>query len=218
MNTLFLFTKPAVPGRCKTRLIGELTAEEAADLHAAFRDDVAERLARGSFLFMVAWALDNDESLPPSGVPGERQRGDDLGERLYNALAGAPAGAAGVVGSDHPELALETVEKAFQHLANGTDLVLGPAADGGYYLVAVRTEKLHRELFEGIPWSTEKVFDETMRRADKLGLRTELLPVGHDVDHPEDLERLVERLRDSPRRCPRTRRLLSAWGRLEIME
>ena len=222
-NVLFLFTKPARPGRVKTRLIGELTPEQAAALHAAFRDDVAERLAGGSFDLELAWALDDGEAVPESSLPGRRQEGADLGERLYNALqsalVSAGGGAVGAIGSDHPEIALATVEDAFQRLAAGADLVVGPAADGGYYLIALRSGAVHRDLFTCIAWSTDTVFSETMRRAERLGLKTELLPEGHDVDRPDDLRRLVASLaaangdRDVAD-CPRTRALLVSWGRL----
>ncbi len=227
-NALLLFTKPARPGRVKTRLIGELTAEEAAELHAAFRDDLTERLAGRSFHLELAWALEDGEDVPAGAVPGFRQEGEHLGTRLWNALAHAAERftAVGAVGSDHPELEAETVEEAFRRLARGADLVLGPAADGGYYLIALRREALRRQLFEGIPWSTETVLSETLARAESLQLRTELLPTGHDVDLPEDLRQLAQRLAatQSPcppggikggRHCPRTRKLLRAWGRLE---
>lgn len=218
-DALLLFTKPARPGRVKTRLIGELTAEEAAELHAAFRDDLTERLTGRSFHLELAWALDDGEDVPASPVPGFRQVGEGLGARLWNGLSRAAErfAAVGAVGSDHPELDAETVEDAFRRLAAGAELVLGPATDGGYYLIALRREALREELFEGIPWSTAAVFSETFRRAGALGLRTELLPAAHDVDVPEDLRRLTDRLAHAQGRntCPRTRGLLEAWGRLE---
>jgi rSAM/selenodomain-associated transferase 1 len=219
-NALLLFTKPARPGRVKTRLVGELTAAQAAELHAAFRDDLTERLAGRSFHLELAWALRDGEDVPAAAVPGFRQEGEDLGARLWNGLRRAAErfAAVGAVGSDHPELTAETVEDAFRRLGEGADLVLGPAADGGYYLVALRREALWRQLFADVPWSTPTVFEETLARAETLGLRTELLPTGHDVDLPEDLRRLAERLaasgRDGPD-CPRTRKLLRAWGRLQ---
>ncbi len=118
---LLLFTKPARPGRVKTRLIGELTAEEAARLHAAFLDDLVDRLQGGDFERTLAWALDGDEELPAGPVPGVRQRGRDLGERLYYALSEAALSEAGggtvaAVGSDHPTLSLEMVHRAFATL------------------------------------------------------------------------------------------------------
>ncbi len=105
-------------------------------------------------------------------------------------------------------------------LAAGADLVLGPSRDGGYYLIALTARSggaLRRELFEGIAWSTDRVLGETLERAASLGLRTELLDEGTDVDTPEDLRRLAAELAEDPEAaalCPRTRTLLSAWGYL----
>jgi len=254
---LLLFTKPARPGRVKTRLTrgrGALTPVQAARLHAAFLGDLAARLlpatGRGEMRLRIAWALDDDEPLPdlyatvaavgalapPPGaaLDAVRQRGADLGERLFHALSAAsedhPGGVA-AVGSDHPTLPLGRVRSAFNLLADGSDVVLGPTDDGGYYLIAVRRAALRQRLFEDVPWSTGGVFTATEARCRELGLRLARLPAGHDVDEPADLERLValfaaagapppplgRRRRESVDErvdCPRTRRLLAAWGRL----
>lgn len=214
-EAVLLFTKPARPGRVKTRLVGELTPEEAARLHAAFLDDLSERLAHGRFHLEIAWALDDGEEVPAGPLPGIRQVGEDLGARLFHALSDAARrfDAVAAVGSDHPELGTETVEDAFARLGSGADVVLGPVPDGGYYLIGLRKHAVRRDLFEGIAWSTETVLEETLARARGRGLSTELLPEGQDVDRPRDLEALARRLAASDG-CPRTRALLASWGRL----
>ena len=211
---LLLFTKPAVPGRVKTRLVGALTAEQAAALHAAFLADLLERLQGGDgFGLTIAWALEEGEAMPPAAVPAIRQVGADLGERLYRALAAAagdhPFVAA--VGSDHPELPRRRVEEAFAALANGAEVVLGPAVDGGYYLVGVRREALSPRLFADIPWSGPEVLACTLARCAELGLRTVLLAEGADVDTAADLDRLAAALRKDGRGCPRTAAVLRSW-------
>ncbi len=224
---VLLFTKPVVPGRVKTRLIGELSAEQAARLHAAFLGDLSERLAGGRFHLQVAWALSGNEPFPTGLVAGGehlRQAEGDLGERLYRGLFAAASRrradgskrftAVAAVGSDHPELELKTVEQAFAHLAAGADAVFGPARDGGYYLVALGSHAVRRELFEGVPWSTGEVLDSSLTRCRRLGLEVALLPVGHDVDVAGDLKRLAARLVAGTVDCPRTRALLTRWGRL----
>lgn len=214
---LLLFTKPAVPGRVKTRLVGDLTAQQAAELHGAFLEDLVERLEGLPTIEMqLAWALAPGEELPAGPLPGMVQQGADLGERLFTALAAAAREASFVaaLGSDHPTLPLERVEEAFARLEAGAPVVLGPAEDGGYYLIALRAEAVERRLFAEIAWSTGKVLGQTLERCRELGLAPELLPVDSDVDTPEDLRRLAGHLAAGDLGCPRTRSLLATWGRL----
>jgi uncharacterized protein len=213
---LLLFTKPARPGRVKTRLIGDLTADQAAELHAAFLGDLLARLTGGSFELQLAWALEPGEALPEGfwpGVAGVRQEGEGLGERLFGALALAARGGAAVaaLGSDHPTVGLDLVERAFAAVEGAADVALGPAEDGGYYLVAVAAGALRRRLFQEVPWSTGGVLAATLARCRELGLAVELLPPAADVDTPADLARLAARLDGA---CPRTHALLAAWNRL----
>ncbi len=215
---LLLFTKPAREGRVKTRLIGDLTPAEAAALHAAFLADLLDRLRGGDFELRLAWALDPEEQVPTGPLPGARQEGDDLGERLYRALAGAAweAGAVMALGSDHPTLPLELVHRAFERVEAGGDVVLGPAEDGGYYLIALRAGAVAPRLFEGIAWSTSQVLAATLDRCRELGLAVELLPQASDVDTPGDLRRLGRRMAEAgDLGCPRTYALLGSLGFLQ---
>jgi rSAM/selenodomain-associated transferase 1 len=219
---LLLFTKPAREGRVKTRLIGDLTAGQAAELHAAFLDDLLARLSGGSFELEVAWALEPGEALPAAlreGIASVRQHGEGLGERLYGALAAAARRAAAVaaVGSDHPTLEVGLVERAFAAVEAGAEVALGPAEDGGYYLIALAAGAVRRRLFEQVPWSTSGVLPATLARCDELGFEVALLPVATDVDTPADLARLAARLAPAgpaAASCPRTRALLARWRRL----
>jgi len=214
---LLLFTKPAREGRVKTRLIGDLTAAEAAALHAAFLDDLVDRLRQGDFELQLAWALDAHDAMPAGPVPGVRQQGDDLGERLYRALSeGARDGSAVMaLGSDHPTLPLALIHEAFERLEKGADVVLGPAEDGGYYLIALGPRAVDPGLFRDIAWSTDSVLPETLERCRSLGFAVELLSTASDVDTPEDLRRLAMSMSSDDLGCPRTRELLRAWQRLE---
>jgi rSAM/selenodomain-associated transferase 1 len=238
---LLLFTKPARQGRVKTRLIGDLTAAQAAELHAAFLDDLLARLAGGSFELHLAWAMEPGEPVPEDFWPGVgslRQEGADLGDRLFGALAAAAREGAAVaaLGSDHPTVEVSLVERAFAAVETGADVALGPAEDGGYYLIALAAGAVRRRLFEAVPWSTDGVLAATLARCDELGLAVELLPVAADVDTPADLARLAARLSEGGESgangargasgatgaaapvCPRTRQLLAAWNRLPAPE
>jgi rSAM/selenodomain-associated transferase 1 len=211
---LLLFTKPAREGTVKTRLIGDLTAAEAAALHAAFLADLLDRLREGEFELRLAWALEGDEAIPAGAVQGVRQEGSDLGERLYRALSAAAgeAEAVAALGSDHPTLPLELVHRAFERVEAGADVVLGPAEDGGYYLIALRAGAVAPRLFAEIAWSTDQVFPATLARCAELGLAVELLPMAADVDTPADLRRLAARMAGDDLDCPRTRSLLDSLG------
>lgn len=141
-RNLTVFTKPAVPGRVKTRLVSrsvgadngnllappegpqDLSSEHAASLHEAFLGDLADELSKGDFELRLAWALEAGEPVPGfrrsdgTPVPAGRQVLGDLGARLQGALAEAleTSPAAAVVGSDHPRLSYRRVEEAFELL------------------------------------------------------------------------------------------------------
>lgn len=164
-----------------------------------------------------------------AAVDAVAQSGEDLGERLFRALEAAAqehSGGVAAVGSDHPTLPRRRVREAFESLRRA-DVALGPADDGGYYLIALRPRAVRRRLFADVPWSTPGVLAATEERCQELGLTVEHLAAGHDVDEPKDLRRLARHLaaepetdhggalgRVEPLRCPRTRRLLDAWGLL----
>lgn len=152
------------------------------------------------------------EALAPAGVRLVVQEGRDLGERLSNLLAGLVADGhpgAMAIDSDSPSLPMTYVREAAETLASGAaDVVLGPAEDGGYYLIGLRRRQA--ALFEGIPWSTERVLDLTLAKAKRLGLRVHLLPAWYDVDTESDLRRLYEEVTSGEHGPARTRRCLLA--------
>ena len=221
---LLLFAKAPAPGDVKTRLIvpGGLTASQAASLHAALVADLSRRFEAGRWDLVLMWSLSKGDDPPadlaPAGVPWRLQRGHDLGERLYRGLEWAASGAgyAAAVGSDHPDLDPARVETAFDLLAAGRDAVLGPARDGGYYLIALRREALDRRLFDGLAWSTPSVLPETLSRCRELGLDAALLPVEEDLDTVDDLARFRDALERRPELrslCPRTAEVVASWSR-----
>jgi len=95
---------------------------------------------------------------------------------------------------------------AFECFEADDDVVVGPAEDGGYYLVGMR--KLHKRIFEDIPWGGAGVLDATMERAREAGLNLVLLPEWRDVDTPEDFERLKRELGENREAAKFTRRFL----------
>jgi rSAM/selenodomain-associated transferase 1 len=221
-RAVLLFTKPAVAGRVKTRLIGALTAGQASELHAAFLGDLVERLSGGRFALIPVWALAAHEPIPEVPPRGRRQEGGDLGQRLRHSFTElffarggeARAAFALAIGSDLPELEPRRIERAFELLASGADVVCGPARDGGYYLIGLRAGALRVPLFEGIAWSTDAVLTQTLARCRAAGLEVTLLPEEEDIDAAAALERFAGRLAAGEcAACPRTSALLALWGR-----
>jgi rSAM/selenodomain-associated transferase 1 len=189
--------KAPVPGEVKTRLVPPLTAEQAADLSRALLLDQLDHLTalRSADLYLVfapADAAAAVKTLAPGRYQCFPQRGDDLGSRMENVLAELwRRGHRNVllIGGDLPPVPLETLYDAFAQLsADQNRVVLGPSLDGGYYLVGMNQPV--PEIFSGMTWSHDQVFNETIRRLDRLGIDCALLPEWFDVDGAADLERL----------------------------
>ncbi len=180
------------PGRVKTRLARVLGDRAACELHHAFVLDLAARLR--TLPYPLTWAYWPPDAPFPSLVPGfecRPQHGRDLGERLRSAIDAAYAARPAPVlalGTDCPHLPLEAVGEAAGALGGGAEVVLGPAEDGGYYLLGVR--RPIPELLFDIAWGTPVVLEQTLARAASLGLCPHLLPPSFDIDRPEDLDAL----------------------------
>ena len=185
---LLVFARAPVPGRVKTRLVPALGAAAAAELYAALLEDLLDRLATGDFEVTVVWEGEVPAAYRDVAPGHGRQTEGDLGRRMHAALTTVAAGGAvALVGSDLPTLGAGRVAEAFDRLEEGADVVVGPAWDGGYYLIAGRPETLPAELFEGVPWGSPEVCEATLRRCRSAGLSVSVLAVERDVDTPEDL-------------------------------
>jgi rSAM/selenodomain-associated transferase 1 len=117
------------------------------------------------------------------------QRGEDLGERMKNGFVEAFAmnfKRVVLIGSDIPGLPLEFIEEAFAFIRE-KDSVIGPSLDGGYYLIGFNDKKFSPGVFEGIPWSTGRVFEGTMKILEREGLTVHTLKPLRDIDEIDDL-------------------------------
>jgi len=220
-SAIAVMAKRPKPGKVKTRLCPPLTPRQAADLYEAFLLDTVG-LASGipeADLFM---ACDPDNATsrnffsrtlagPVACIP---QGTGDLGvrlSRLSRRLFSREYRKLIILASDVPHLPQDCIRRAFRQL-DENDVVLGPCDDGGYYLIGSRVHAA--VLFEGIPWSTSRVLDRTIGRAEDAGLAWELLPSCYDIDTKEDLMRLVTDLDavhgGNPVMCPRTKEALAA--------
>ena len=203
--------KHPAPGRVKTRLARVLGPKTACDLFRAFVLDLADRLR--ALPYEVTWAYWPAGAPFPALVPGaccRAQRGRDLGERMADALAAEFAARTGpilVVGADAPHVPAASLAEAARVLLGSADLVLGPAADGGYYLIGLRAPA--PAIFEEIPWGTDRVLAATLERAGARGLRVHHLPPSFDVDEADDLARLRAVLARGDVELPRTAAVLA---------
>jgi uncharacterized protein len=183
----------------KSRLIEELRTEDGAGLRAALLRDtfavVASIDAEKAVLYTPHDCVAEIEQLTPFGALFLAQRGATLGERMQNGatdLLACSFDGVVLVGSDLPTLPATYVTEALERLARSPEsLVLGPAEDGGYYLIGLT--RIHAALFGEIPWGTANVLPRTLEAAAGVPLQVELLPAWYDVDHPSDLQRVLRR-------------------------
>ncbi len=223
---LAVFARAPELGRVKTRLCPPLTADGAVKFHRALVEDTLEHLGKlrrkeVSRVLLLSRPLlqATDLDIPRGWTVGIQSPGD-LGQKLASFFHRAfrrEAKRVVVLGSDSPTLPLEMVDDAFEDLTR-VDAALGPAADGGYYLIGTR---LHvPELFQGISWGTEHVLRQTKEVLDRLGHRYRVLAPWYDVDLARDLEKLREEIgflaRTRPELVPR--RTAEALPELEVSE
>lgn len=196
---LIVFTRYPEPGTTKTRLIPLLGAEGAADLQRKMTEHTLSRVKRLTTSHKLSVEIryeGGDENLMQNWLGPDfdyrfQGRGD-LGLRMKHSFKDAfksRATAAVLIGTDIPDITHITIQKAFDTLKQ-KDMVLGPAKDGGYYLIGLRRESLSLaipHIFNGIEWGTSNVLEKTIRIAKISGLSFTLLEVLEDVDHSEDL-------------------------------
>ena len=213
MNHLVVFARWPAPGRGKTRLTPALAPELKSLLSEAMLRDVLEvGRATAADQRWLAWAeAPEGSSLPfaaETGFRETRQSGGDLGARLEHAFAERLLGQGDrvvVAGADAPGLTPRIVADAFARLASH-DVVLAPAADGGYSLLGLARPL--PPLFENIPWGSDRVVERTLENAASANLTVSSLEPLDDVDTPEDLVRLIVRSLSQPEGWPHTRRAL----------
>lgn len=193
---LILFTRYPESGQTKTRLIPALGAEGAADFQRWMTKRLIAQVKKLQELRPVSFVVrfaGGDEAMMRQWLGAGRyapQQGDNLGARLQQAFSAAFAEGHGrvvIIGADCPALSPQIMEEAFC-LLEKDDVVLGPARDGGYYLVGLRA--LHTELFSRIAWGTGEVLTQTIEAASRIQASVKLLELLADVDRPEDLHHI----------------------------
>jgi len=223
-RAIVLFGRYPELGKAKTRLAQDVGPEETLLLYQSFYADTVRKLVRIPGCDVVAAIAGGPSHIvPPPDPIGEnpfdtvrfiKQTGEEFGERLGSSIRRVLAMGYDrlvLVGADSPELRLSDMEMAFG-LLDSHHVVLGPATDGGYYMIAMC--RYHPELFQGVTWSTSIVLKQTISIGFKLGLKVCVAGPCQDIDTIEDLRQLAARRcrsrAESP--CPAT----DAWlaGRL----
>ncbi len=191
MDTLGIFIKQPTAGRVKSRLGQEIGFENAAALYGAFLEDIMPRFSfsgDGRYLcYSPPQAEQFFELLAGNDYLIWQQPAGDLGTRMqafFQEQLKRPEDRVVVIGTDSPTLPEEYVDDAFEML-NDVQCVIGPATDGGYYLVGMQGSVL--PIFEGISWSQPDVLHETVARVEQTDAKLAMLPVWYDVDTAEDL-------------------------------
>ncbi len=209
---VLVVAKAPAGGRSKTRLVPPLTPADAAALHEALLLDTIDACRREVVDVRILHADPADEAPLAELSPGiglVRQEGRGLADALRLGIANhVEDGPVAIVSSDVPGLPPGSLATAFAALADGADVVLGPAVDGGYWLIAMR--EAHAAPFEGIPWSTPAVHAVTRRRSEDAGLSVVELPLWRDIDTLVDLSFAREEVRVE--QAPRTALLLDRLG------
>jgi rSAM/selenodomain-associated transferase 1 len=196
---VLVFARAPLPGRAKTRLVPRLGAWGAARLQArlaerAVQSAIASRCGpvelHGTPRARHPFFLKEQRRF---GIALREQSGHDLGERMHRALRAALRRHryALLIGVDAPELRAADLRRALRLLRSGCDVVLAPAEDGGYALIACR--RAPRPVFEQVDWGGNEVYGQTVARLARLRLRWRALRTVWDVDRPADVERLGRR-------------------------
>ncbi|MFA6055610.1 MAG: TIGR04282 family arsenosugar biosynthesis glycosyltransferase [Thermodesulfovibrionales bacterium] len=214
-NCILIFVKFPEKGSVKTRLAKDLDQGFVQTLYGNFILDMLGTLAK------VKWPIIIYFHPPESGNAVSKwlgknytyapQKGIDLGDRMKNAFRETFAKGftkAVILGSDLPDLQNNILDMAFNAL-NVNDIVIGPSADGGYYLIGFRHNSFLPEAFKGISWGTDTVLKDTLKIFREKNYRAHFLPELRDVDTIEDLKALYERNKDTAFANSRTMQFIS---------
>lgn len=190
-RAIIIFIKNPVLGKVKTRLAKTIGDERALEVYEELLAHTATESARvkaDRFVFYSDFIPDSDETWSHSEFNYELQEGEDLGERMNNAfefIFSLGYKQVLIIGSDCFDLTFDLIEKAFKEF-DESEIVIGPAKDGGYYLLGLTS--LLPELFQNKKWSTQTVFDDTLNDLIQLKKGWFELPILSDIDTEEDLQ------------------------------
>ena len=224
-NCLLLFVKSPIKGQVKTRLAAQTGGDFVVELYKCFVEDMISLVENLGVQFKVCFCPANTKSTFLKWL-GEQhcyraQTGNNPGERLRNSFGNAfEEGFSNVIaiGSDSPDLPVHYLTESFEVL-DAHDTVIGPANDGGYYLIGFSKEGFIPDVFDNISWSTDSVFEQTISILKRHGRKMYLLPLWHDVDTTADLKSLLLRIKNTAFEKSKTYSYLTAnrsWSKPDV--
>ncbi|WP_456377466.1 TIGR04282 family arsenosugar biosynthesis glycosyltransferase [Thiolapillus sp.] len=193
-GSIIIFARAPIPGAAKTRLIPALGKHGTAQLHASLVEHTLSRVCEASPTNAMLWCTPSIQHPffrychNQYGITLHEQKGKDLGARMHHAFSSALHNSSWAIllGTDCPNLSADDLTLAIETMQSGADAVVGPAFDGGYYLLGLR--KPAEALFNNMPWGTDEVWNLTRQRLLDLDLEHATIPWQHDLDRPEDLK------------------------------
>jgi rSAM/selenodomain-associated transferase 1 len=194
-KTLLIFAKNLIHGEVKTRLASTVGHDKAMTVYEqliAHTIETTKHLPVDKTVF-YSKRIELEDAWDNKIYEKNIQTGNDLGDKMKNAFAtvfGNRNKKLVIIGTDCPDLNASVIMNAYVYLEDH-DIVIGPASDGGYYLLGMK--KLHPRLFEKIDWSTEKVLAQTLKICESSNLSTFLLPELSDIDDENDLKKYMNR-------------------------
>lgn len=182
-NLLIIFSKTSTVGKVKTRLAKQLGTDKALEIHNRLFTHTLDLASKSGIPSLIYLNKNPSEPMP---FEFKTQKGEDLGKKMHNSFEDelAETEKVCIIGSDCLELNTSDLNLAFQQLSYH-DVVLGPANDGGYYLIGLKNP--NQNLFADISWGSSSVMKETIAKCNENNLTYYLLEPHNDIDRPEDV-------------------------------
>lgn len=199
-KAVIIFAKYPENGKVKTRLASTLGERFATDFYKVCAEHTFKEILKvnkNSTRHFLFYSDKNDRGKIKKWTHSNfllfNQQGKDLGDKMFNAFQSVFKNGVSksiIIGTDLPDISSYIINDAFE-LLNESDVVLGPATDGGYYLLGMK--KIIKELFLDLPWSTDKLFRQTLEVINKLNLQVSILPELSDIDTESDLNNWINK-------------------------
>lgn len=196
-NCLAVFIKYPEEAKVKSRLAKTIGNTLAKDLYICFVEDILDRFSNDKFDICICYSPDDKEQEIKEWLGKyyqyQLQEGKDLGEKMKNAFLTLFKNYSNVliIGSDSPDLPTGYISKSFEQFQT-TGSVIGPADDGGYYLIGFNKNNFLPDIFQNIEWSTDSVFKNTMEIFKNNNHNISILDYWYDIDEFKDLERIYK--------------------------